>query len=373
MGGTFADHAHDICPTSLDPPESTPHATSESVARWPLCRPRPPDPGGSRLIPDENVVPNPPPARDPLDPSLPLVPTICRSVRNTNRLQGIFFRHDTWRYDRERVQQALGEPYLESRRARYFYECGSQSIVLQDHDDPSRYKVACKRCHDRFCLPCSQDRARLIIANMKDQLEHAPTRFLTLTLRHNPDPLNEQIDRLYLAFFRLRRLKFWRELVTGGIGFLELKLGRGDGQWHPHLHVLIRGKYVPQNVLSDAWLQCTGDSKIVDIRMAGDEDGVYSYLARYVTKGWGPGIYRNPAKLLEAIEALKGRKLLLCFGVFSQLKLLQPPDKGTWDELGTLFEVRELAKLKITWAVKAFNAIYATEYIPPTIEVPPDT
>jgi hypothetical protein len=331
---------------------------------------------------------------DPIDPSLSLKPLSERSVRDLNARAGIRFRHATWARDRDRVREALtvedpnryawieldDDPSLPdvdpapgpTSRARRFADCGTRSIVLQSVEDSGRYKVGCERCHDRFCLPCMQDRARLIVANLKAQLPYQPTRFLTLTLKHNDAPLSEQIDRLYTSFRYLRRRAFWQDTVTGGIAFLELKLSRADDCWHPHLHVLLRGKYVPQKLVSDAWLQITGDSFVVDIRFVKSPALLYSYLTRYVTKGWDAGIYRALHRLREAITALAGRKLLTSFGDFSHLCLLRPPTTETWIELGTLQEIIELAACDVPWAVSASAAIFSANYDPPLDTQPPD-
>lgn len=331
---------------------------------------------------------------DPIDPKRPLAPLLDRSCRKQNANAGVCFRHNTWSANRDRVLEALvtddpdplawirirDEPSLTdtepvpppTTRARRFSACGTRSIVLQSAEDPTRYKIACERCHDRFCLPCMQDRARLIVANLKAQLPYEPTRFITLTLKHNEAPLAEQLTRLYCAFSSLRRRQFWQDTVAGGIAFLELKLSSADDRWHPHLHVLVRGKYVPQKLLADAWLQITGDSYIVDVRLVKSPDQLYSYLARYVTKGWGPGIYRKIHKLREAMQALVGRKLLASFGDFARLRLLQPPTSETWLELGTLQEIIILSSYDVPWATAAFRAVFSHDYTPALCVEPPD-
>lgn len=394
MAGTSTASTPNICLTLLDPPESTLHPP-------PRHRPKG-DPGFTsaettgdfRLVGEVNRVPPRQPATDPTDPSLPLEPVAARSVRPSNANAGIRFRHHTWHHNRAHVLEALNpnppdprgwiayaidpslpepEPAeLPSERARRFADCGSRSVVLQHADDPTRYKIACQRCHDRFCLPCMQDRARLIIANLKAQVPYAPTRFLTLTLKHADVPLTEQIDRLYTSFGCLRRRQFWRDTVTGGIAFLEIKLSKRDALWHPHLHVMVRGDYVPNTLISDAWLQITGDSFIIDIRLVKSPDKLYSYLARYVTKGWDTGIYRTRHGLREAIQALAGRKILSSFGDFARLRLLLPPTSETWVELGTLHEIQILAVREVPWAVAAFASITSRDYEPPLCVEPPN-
>lgn len=358
--------------TYLDPPESTPQSPSanqrEQRATWPMIK----EPRGFHDFPTRETPEPSTPDRDPLDPSIDLEETRVRSIRPVNRDRGIMFRHNTWGDDRARVAEVLEGVFKGSQRYWAFMDCGSRPVVFQHPEDPDRYKIGCQRCHDRFCLPCSQDRARLIVANLKEQIPYERTRFLTLTLKHSNEPLRSQLDRLYKSFSDLRRRAFWKATVTGGVAFLEVKLGKTSGKWHPHLHVLVRGKYIPQKVLSDQWLQITGDSHIVDIRLATDPNAVYSYLAAYVTKGWGRGIYRDIDRLREAMDAVKGRKLLTCFGSFAKLNLLKKPDPEAWTELGTLHEVMEMARRGQAWAIAACAAINSPSYAPPVEPCPPD-
>lgn len=331
---------------------------------------------------------------DPIDPTMPLNPITERALRPGNAAAGVAFRHSTWARNREAVYEALSPPDPDplawirfehnpdepdvdpaprpTRRALRFADCGTRCTVLQHAEDPTRFKVACNRCHDRFCLPCMQDRARLIVANLKAQLPYEKTRFMTLTLRHSEDPLEAQLDRLIHGFSALRRWSFWQSAVTGGVAFLELKLSRSDGCWHPHLHILLRGDYVPKELISDAWLQITGDSHVIDIRMVKSPDHLYSYLTKYVTKGWDTGMYRESSRLREAITAMKGRKLLIAFGSFAHVRLLLPPTSETWNELGTLHEVIELAACGTPWAVAAHSALFSGVHESELCVIPPD-
>lgn len=394
MDGTPLDATPQVCPTLLDPQESTPHTPRRRHRRSGLGFPFVESTGGFCLQAEPNRPKPEQPASDPLDPSLPLNPITERALRPGNAAAGVAFRHSTWARNREAVYAALSPPdparldWIRlrhdpdapdgppipgpTRRALRFADCGTRCRVLQHATDPGRYKLACNRCHDRFCLPCMQDRARLIVANLKAQLPYEATRFMTLTLKHSEAPLADQLDRLIHGFAQLRRWSFWQAAVTGGVAFLELKLSRFDGCWHPHLHVLLRGSYVPKELIRDAWLQVTGDSHIIDIRFVKTPDHLYSYLTKYVTKGWDTGMYRSPPLLDEAIDALHGRKLLIAFGSFAHVKLLLPPTAESWVELGTLHEVIELSACGVQWAVTARAALFSRVHEPELCVIPPD-
>lgn len=394
MRCSLPPHPHDLYPTSLDPPESTQHPPVHFAWQNGTGFGRHLDDGGFHLRGETNHVPPKTPGGDPIDPHLPLQAIAARSVRPRNALDGVCFRHTAWAANRERVLQGLHQfeivthdyrkhftdaPELynpdyhpPSRRELRFADCGTRSVVLRHATDPTRFKIACERCHDRFCLPCMQDRARLVVANMKAQLSYEPTRFLTLTLKHSDEPLHDQLIRLYKSFYSLRHRAFWSDHVTGGIAFLELKLSRNDNRWHPHLHVLLRGSYLPQKLVRDAWLQITGDSHIIDITLIRSPEQLYSYLTKYVTKGWDTGMYRDLPRLVEAMIALQHRKLLTCFGEFAHLRLLLPPTTETWIELGTLHELFVLHQRGVPWAMAAYAALFTSAYQPAPVEIPDD-
>ena len=366
------DVAPDILSTSLDPSESTPQppqtAKHPHRATWPLTRRSEGSHSGTR----QRRVARRTPGGNPDDHPEPHKPIASRAASVSNWNDGIQFRHRTWSGDRSRVKAVLEGELGKCGRYWRFKACGTQAIVYQSPEDPTRYRVGCKRCHDRFCLPCSQDRARLIVANLRNHLGSQPTRFLTLTLKSNDEPLRAQLDRLYASFVLLRRRAWWRHNVTGGVAFCELKVGKGSGKWHPHLHVLLHGQYLPKQLIADSWLQITGDSYVVDIKRAKTPEHVYTYLASYVTKGWSTGVYHDADRLTEAIEAVKGRKLLAAFGCYARINLLKPPNAETWTELGTMSEVLERAREGECWAIVACEAIHAPGFVPALETCPPD-
>lgn len=100
-------------------------------------------------------------------------------------------------------------------------------------------------------------------------------RFLTLTASNqSPDTAQRSFRALYM---RLRR----RGLIRGYIKVPELsKNGK------QHLHVLFRGSYIEQAMIS-AWWQELHHAKIVDIRKAGKSQNpraLASYMAKYMSK-----------------------------------------------------------------------------------------
>lgn len=249
------------------------------------------------------------------------------------------FRHRSWHQRRVRIATALAAADVSPRRASSFCTCGCQLWVLRSAQSPDDFRVVPDFCHDRWCVPCANGRASRIAANLLEKLENRRTRFVTLTLKASPDSLRARIDRLLSSFSKLRRRGFWKDRVAGGAGFLEITRGRNGGHWHPHLHLVVEGKYLPKDELTDAWLQITGDSYVVDIKLVRDPRSVGYYITKYATKPLDPKLLREPAALTEAIEALRGRKLLYAFGTWSRWQLLTQPTDEAWILYGHINEL----------------------------------
>jgi hypothetical protein len=248
------------------------------------------------------------------------------------------FRHSGWRKTRRRVWEVLQECTPRSRQAA-FASCGS-GVHAYMHPDPTgktKLKLAAYYCHDRFCQPCASARAATIQRNLVDKLNGIKrVRFVTLTIKPRPDePLSTRVRRLYVAFLGLRRRKWWKLRVDGGAAFCEVKIGRG-GDWHPHLHCLIEGEYMPQAQLSDEWLSVTTDSKIVDVRGVSSFDDLARYVTKYVTK-LAPLSDLNHSQLQELIISCKGIRSCLTFGSWRKWQLTKNADAITdWIDLGNV-------------------------------------
>lgn len=170
------------------------------------------------------------------------------------------------------------------------------------------------RCRDRLCPTCASLRASEIRLRVAHALQKTDSlRLITLTLRATPGPLREKLDRLHEAFRCVRKTRTWKDHVSGGIAMIEIKLGSGSGEWHPHLHVIATGKYLPQDSLSRLWKEVTGDSSIVDIRKIHERKGAAAYVAKYAAKP--PGLLTwTDDRIREYAEAVAGRRFLVTFG-----------------------------------------------------------
>jgi hypothetical protein len=238
------------------------------------------------------------------------------------------------------VYDALQTTNASYRRLNAFATCGSSWWVLESRTRPGTYKLARDYCHDRWCVACAQLRAATLAGNLLPVLRDRPARLITLTVRSADEPLAAQVRRIYVSFRRLRRLPIWTNHVTGGLAVLEITRNPETQLYHPHLHIIAHGTFVPRDALADEWLRCTGDSHIIDVRYVNNADGAVKYVTKYLTKPIATELYRHPAVLAEAIEALRGVKQIITFGTWRKLKLLSPLTDDAWRSLGHWHELQ---------------------------------
>lgn len=253
------------------------------------------------------------------------------------------FRHSGWTVRRRLVWEAMIRTHQSDAKKSAFANCGAR-LRIEREAVSGELRMRCNHCHDRFCVPCGNAVAGCVAMNIKDRCQAAL--FITLTLRHSPTPLKDQIKRLYDSFNKLRRRKFFT--AYGGAAFLEVKLSKA-GQWHPHLHIIADGQYMDAFRLSQEWHAVTGDSCIVDIRRVKDGGDVASYVSKYVTKPADATVFAVPDRLDEMMIALKGVKMMFTFGTWRRLKLKEMPESaGCWELIASLgWGKSELAALPL--------------------------
>lgn len=284
------------------------------------------------------------------------------SNRSTGSESDIAFRHSWWLDDRRRICSALETVFPDSKRLLRFRSCGDAAWVFRSDSDPSKVKVCCDSCRDRWCRACQRDRSRIIAGNLRHRLKHASVKLVTLTLRHRFQPLRSQVDRLLDSFRTLRKKALWVDAIEGGVAFVEVTYKPETNRWHPHLHVLCVGAWLSQSTLSATWDQITGGSFVVDVRAVKDIETVAAYVVKYATKPMNAVLYRHPAKLVEAIRALQGRHLCMTFGTFRGWKLTETGDGDHWTQIGTLESFRSRARGGDWEAIAVLAALRPTDH-----------
>lgn len=156
--------------------------------------------------------------------------------------------------------------------------CNSSIIV---HDEGWRKHAVGLRCRSWNCKSCAPERKRELIAKA---IAGQPQRALTLTSRRAEGQTPEQAARALSRAFRLIIKRTRRKYGANSFEFIAVfeatKLG-----W-PHLHVLQRGSFIPQEQLS-AWMQELIDSPVVWIEYLHNPKHAARYMAKYIGKAPG--------------------------------------------------------------------------------------
>ncbi len=154
--------------------------------------------------------------------------------------------------------------------------CGEKTITC---GDDTMITASVMRCKSWECETCFEYRLHLL-----KQLAASgkPTTFITLTASPAAGDTAAAAARSLVHAWRMIVQRAKREGVIDSIQYLcvfeETKQGR------PHLHILARCGYVPQQWLSDR-MQEYARSPIVDIRAIRDAGQAAAYIAKYVSKG----------------------------------------------------------------------------------------
>lgn len=220
--------------------------------------------------------------------------------------------------------------------------CRSPLVLVSPSGDVD---VSLCHCRHRMCPTCSRLRsiesARRVASLVSSM--NSP-RFVTLTLKATDAPLSDQIDRLLSCFRQLRRLVTWTGCVVGGVATIECTWNRATGTWHPHVHAIVDGRYLPQPALKAAWLKVTGDSFIVDVRKVNDARQAARYIAAYACKHGQVGSW-PPDRIREYAAAMHGRRMVQTFGKSHGVKVDPAPDSERPPGLEPLATVREIGDL----------------------------
>lgn len=204
------------------------------------------------------------------------------------------------------------------------------------HRDTGEVRVFSSACRLRWCSLCSSARRNWITSQVAEWIRRASyPKFLTLTLKHSNAPLQHQIDSLYKYFRAYRLAKFFSFNTIGGIWFFQIKRSKNTGQWHPHIHCVIEGKYMAQRKLSSLWCRITSGSKIVDIRPIRDPQKAANEVARYASTPADISTM-DPNDYVEVFDSLHGRKACGTWGSAGKVPLKQPAatDKNSWQSVG---------------------------------------
>lgn len=191
--------------------------------------------------------------------------------------------------------------------------CGKVKWIQRN--DLNEYRIVTNGCNLRWCPKC---RPRLTRPQRNRVIQICETstaiRLITLTLKSTDDDLQTQIKRLQASFRRLRQTKLWKGTQEYGIAIIEVTYSNSRNQWHPHLHVLSIGSYLPQKSLSICWKKSTGDSTIADVRRV-TTSHIRTYITKYLSKCPPVEKWNDPEKRAQEIKtAFSGCRSVIVYG-----------------------------------------------------------
>ena len=270
------------------------------------------------------------------------------------------FRHSGWADNRQHVYDSLRRTVQSVTRIAAFVDCGIDAYVLRSPEPPYKYRLAGSHCHDRFCVPCSRDRSRIIAANVAAQLGGKPCRFLTLTLKQTRRGLRDQLDRITDCFSRLRQTKLWKSTVVGGCAFIEIKWSNRNEDWNVHIHCIIHGRYLPHQEVSKAWYRITKDSLIADVRFVRDNATASRYVTKYASKPFNQEVLSRPELLDQLVLATHRKRLVFTYGDWRGMSLTAGPTDEAWSNLGHIEDIAVRAKDGEPEAMEALTQIFGS-------------
>ena len=255
------------------------------------------------------------------------------------------FRHRGWADRRDRTIRAVEAAGGSNARLERLRHCGDTAWVLASTTEHGRYRLAANRCRDRFCTPCATEHRNNVCRNLRTALQGRVLRLMTLTLKSRDIPLEHLLGILGESWRRLRGMLVAQHGLLGGVAFTEITLNPSTRLWHPHLHVIFEGQYIPHAWLKEAWLSITTDSFIVDVRPLKDADNAASYVAKYASKAISANVVNDKERFAEAVAALEGARMFATFGCWTKLALSRHPESAEgWMALRPLYLVLEDAR-----------------------------
>lgn len=141
-----------------------------------------------------------------------------------------------------------------------------------------RGEVSPVRCKRWSCPVCHELNRKRVIALAR---RAKPKALLTLTIAPAPGETPDAAAARLKDGLRLLRLRLKRHPRFTNFEFLAVFERHKSG--FPHLHLLIRGKYLPWKWLRSTWKSITGAHQI-DIRKIDTRDKAVFYVAKYIGK-----------------------------------------------------------------------------------------
>jgi len=224
-----------------------------------------------------------------------------------------------------------------------FEQCRTRAWFIRN-SDTGRVRLASKQCRLRWCFHCAEARQQFVTsAVMPWFMTIRRPKLLTLTLKHNQKPLEEQIAFLYKCFTKLRGRKILKDACRGGVWLFQITFNSKRQEWHPHIHALIDSDFVNNNDLKQVWKKITQGSTIIHIRCVDDPEKTLKHNARYAARP--VSLLSIPeSRWLELHNGFFGKRICGTWGTAKVVSLRpkKPEDVKKWEAIGGWRTVQNL-------------------------------
>lgn len=211
-------------------------------------------------------------------------------------------------------------------------ECGT-SFDLVCSACKARRPVA-MQCKKRWCPSC----ARILSADRLDRYQSSIDAMkwpllVTLTMPHSlesSDP--SDVRKLRRALGKLRRLRWFKRSVVGGITSIEVTCG--ENGWHPHAHLLLDCRWLAVTVsepdyrngrdkfkaafkrarkeVSEQWALCLGETRRLQVAISRARPEAAREVLKYAVKP--QDLAESPLPLGPLLKILQVSRLVSAFG-----------------------------------------------------------
>jgi Replication protein len=250
-------------------------------------------------------------------------------------------RNDSSESDRRALLQLLDGENSASDLAKRLARCGQPFSLACVACDAVRHVHT--RCDLKWCPVCQRARAAMTTDRFKRVMAEVDVRwplFVTFTCAHDDGDTWELIRHVRRAHTKLRRHRWFKQCVTGGVVAFEAQNSRGG--LHPHAHCLLDCRWFAISVreprfgataetfmaaarsacreIGEVWSDCLGRRGSVKVRRVWRRDGgdIGAAVAEVIKYSvCGADLVRMPAaSAIALIRVLDRTRNVQAFGTF---------------------------------------------------------
>ncbi len=240
-------------------------------------------------------------------------------------------RHRRYRALCGRLAESLRQTEY-AHKALSVQDCHTVFHRLECRPAKHHWGLPAKPCNLRLCPFESRARSGRAVRKWGPVIEGVTEgRHLVLACRNSEKgSLKGGIAALWKAFGCLRKMAVFVG-VTGVLASLEVTFNQKAQSWHPHLHCVVQGPYMPYELMLAAWKAAT-DGAGQTVWISKIDRGTVRELLKYVTKI--SSFARDPQAVQEFLAVTHRMRFLRSYGVFYRLNApvdaaLTCPDCGS--------------------------------------------